>query len=191
VRAPTDATRRRRARALIILDLISDYRFEGGAKVLRAARGIAATVAQLKARARAARIPVIYVNDTAGRWESNLSLYLERCLGSDAAGADVVRTLKPTAQDHFLFKPKHSGFYATALAELLQSLNVTDLILTGVTSHQCVLFTAMDAYVRDFHLIVPVDGIAAPTRIQTRHAFFVLRESLRAQTPHAASIRFN
>jgi nicotinamidase-related amidase len=57
--------------ALPILDMISEFRFPDADRILRGTRRPAQAIARLKARVRAARVPVIYVNDTAGKWESD------------------------------------------------------------------------------------------------------------------------
>jgi nicotinamidase-related amidase len=176
--------------ALLVLDLISDFRFPDGARLLRAALPVARHVQQLRRRAKAAGVPVVYVNDNLGRWQSDRHELLKHCLSDRSRGKALVRRIAPEDDDYFIFKPKHSGFFATPLAELLQESRIERLILTGTTSHQCVLFTAMDAYVRDFELIVPRDCIASPFAAETQHALFVLQRALRARTPLAASLRF-
>ena len=93
-------------------------------------------------------------------------------------------------EDYFIFKPKHSAFFGTPLQTLLDQLGVRRLVLTGVTSHQCVLFTAMDAHVREYELIVPADCIGAGLREETRHALFIASRALRAQTTGSARVRF-
>jgi nicotinamidase-related amidase len=72
-------------------------------------------------------------------------------------GQPLAEQLRPEADDYFVLKPKHSGFYATTLELLLRYLHVTTVILTGLTGDICVLFTANDAYMRDLHLVVPAD----------------------------------
>jgi nicotinamidase-related amidase len=175
--------------ALLILDMVSEFRFPDWRPVLSAAARIAPRIEALKRRAHAASVPVVYVNDAAGPWEYDRTALIRRACASTARGGDVVRRIQPAPRDHFLFKPRHSGFYSTPLAELLKKLRARRLILTGLTSHQCVLFTAVDAYVRDHELIVPPDCIGAASVTQTRHALYVLRESLRAHTPRSTSIR--
>jgi nicotinamidase-related amidase len=136
--------------ALLILDMISEFRFPDAEPVLRGARRPARAIARLKARARTANAPVIYVNDTAGQWESDPRAFVQRCLASEARGRDVVRLVEPDLdRDYFMFKPKHSAFFGTPLESLLRELGIRRLVLTGITSHQCVLFTAMDAHVRE------------------------------------------
>ena len=175
--------RQRKARtALLILDMVSEFEFPDADRVLRGARRPARAIARLKARARKARVPVIYVNDTAGKWESDPREFVQRCLAPDARGRDVVELIEPDLdRDYFMFKPKHSGFFGTPLASLLGQLGVGRLVLTGITSHQCVLFTGMDAYVRDYEIVVPADCIGAGSSEETRHALFIAEHSLRAR----------
>jgi nicotinamidase-related amidase len=176
--------------AVVVLDLISDFRFPDGARLLRAALPVAHRIQQLRRRAKAAGVPIVYVNDNLGKWQSDRHELLKHCLSERSRGKEVVQKVAPEDDDYFIFKPRHSGFFATPLAALLHESSVKRLIVTGTTSHQCVLFTAMDAYVRDFELIVPRDCIAASNATQTRHALFVLKEALSARTPLSASLRF-
>jgi nicotinamidase-related amidase len=176
--------------ALLILDMLSEYRFSNWQATLAAARRIAPRIARLKSRAHRAGAPVVYVNDMADRWQSDQKRFLRQCLAEGARGRDTARLLAPTRNDYFIFKPKHSGFYGTPLAELLQSGNVRQLVLTGTTSHQCVLFTAMDAYVRNYDLVTPADCLGAPTAAQTRHALFILKNALRARTGSSSAVVF-
>lgn len=176
--------------ALVVLDMITDFRFPDGAKLLRAALPVARRIQQLRRRAKAAGVPIVYVNDNLGKWQSDRHELLKHCLGERSGGRTLVQRIAPEDDDYFIFKPRHSGFFATPLAELLRKSSIKRLILTGTTSHQCVLFTAMDAYVRDFEIIVPRDCIASPFATETGHALFVLQRSLRARTPLASSLRF-
>jgi nicotinamidase-related amidase len=86
----------------------------------------------------------------------------------------------PEPDDYFILKPKHSGFYSTALDILLQHIGVKKLILTGISSDQCVLFTANDAYLRNFEVAIPRDCIAAATRAQTELALRYFKSVLNA-----------
>jgi nicotinamidase-related amidase len=175
--------------AMLILDMVSEFRFVDWKPVLAAASRIAPQIARLRTRANRGGVPVIYVNDTRGSWESDQTRFLQRCLAPGARGRGVAQQVAPSPHDWFMFKPRHSAFYATPLGEILEQLQVRELILTGLTSHQCVLFTAMDAYVRNFTVTVPRDCIGAPTAAHTRHALFVLKEALRARTTDSARLR--
>ena len=95
------------ATALIILDMLSEFRFPNGAALNRAAARVAPTIARFAQRARNAGVPVIYVNDTGGLWESDRQAFLARCLRG--AGARTAEILTPLEADYFMFKPKHSA----------------------------------------------------------------------------------
>jgi nicotinamidase-related amidase len=113
---------------------------------------------------------VIYVNDYLGRWRSDFPALVRHCARPNARGSRVVETIAPEADDYCIVKPKHSGFFATPLDTVLELLGARRLILTGVSSNQCVLFTANDAYVRDLELWIPRDCISARTAADTRLA---------------------
>jgi nicotinamidase-related amidase len=165
---------------LLIIDVINDLQFEGGAALLAQALPMADRLAALKRRARARGIPAVYVNDNFGRWRSDLRALLAHCLEDDVRGRPVVERLLPDAEDYFVLKPKHSGFFATSLDTLLKYLRARTLILTGLTADNCVLFTASDAYLRDFHLVVPADCVAAIDPRHTRQALEHMRRVLKA-----------
>jgi isochorismate hydrolase len=178
---------------LLILDMISDFDFPDGAAIARAARRIAPRIAALKARAARARIPTIYANDNLGRWRSDVRALIARATREDAIGRDVVQQIAPGEEDFILLKPKHSGFYATPLTELLEAAGAKRLILTGVTTHQCVLFTANDAYLRELELLIPRDCVGAPetrdTRLALQYFTLVLSADVRPSTRLRLSAR--
>jgi nicotinamidase-related amidase len=176
--------------AVLILDMVSEFHFPDAQRLVRSARKTADGIARLKTRAYAANVPVIYVNDTAGKWESDQRAFIERCMKPEARGHDVVATIAPTTRDYFMFKPKHSAFFGTPLYTLLTQLHVTQLVLTGMTSHQCVLFTGMDAHVREFDLVVPTDCIGAGAATDTRHALYIFAQALKARITTSRSLRF-
>lgn len=127
--------------ALVMLDVINDLEFEGGEMLLEHALPMAHRLAALKTRAKALQIPVVYVNDNYGRWQSDFSKLIDRCLNEDVRGKPVVALLRPDEDDYFVLKPKHSGFFSTTLDVLLDYLGAKTIILTGLAGNICVLFT--------------------------------------------------
>ena len=69
-----------------------------------------------------------------------------------------------------MLKPKHSGFFDTTLDTLLETLRVRRVILTGIAGNICVLFTANDAYMRDYKIFAPADCIVSNTAADNDHA---------------------
>jgi nicotinamidase-related amidase len=166
--------------ALLLIDVINDLEFEGAEALLESALPMAERIAKLKKRARRAGIPIIYVNDNFGRWQSNFNKLLEHCLNGGVRGEPLARRLKPDEDDYFVLKPKHSGFYSTTLDTLLDYLKARTLILTGIAANICVLFTANDAYMRDFKLVIPADCVASNTVEENEHALKLMEKILKA-----------
>ena len=160
--------------------MISRFDFPDGPRLVRAASRAARKIAVVKQRARRAQWPVIYVNDTAGKWESDPHEFVRRCAAAESLGREIVKLIEPTESDFFIFKPRHSAFFETPLNSLLKRLGTSRLYLTGTTSHQCVLFTAMDAHIRGYQVVIPRQCIAAPKSAQTRHALAILADAVDA-----------
>jgi len=166
--------------ALLLLDVINDLEWEGGELLLPHALRMAPRLAALKQRARHAGIPAIYVNDNYGRWQSDFARLIDHCLGEGTRGTPVVELLLPEEDDYFVLKPKHSGFFSTTLDVLLEYLQARTLIITGIAGNICVLFTANDAYMRDYNLYVPSDCVASNDPEDNRHALRQIHTVLKA-----------
>lgn len=166
--------------ALLLIDVINDLEFEGGEALLNHALPMARRLASLKRQAQAVGIPVIYANDNFGRWQSDFPKLVQFCLEADVRGREMVALLKPEEDDYFVLKPKHSAFFQTNLDILLRYLGVNTLILTGVASDICVLFTANDAYMRDFRVVVPQDCTAAEDPEHNRQVLLLMERVLKA-----------
>jgi nicotinamidase-related amidase len=147
--------------ALLIIDVINDLEFPGGENVLPWALRFVPRLAAVRKRARRAGMPVIYVNDHFGHWLSNFADVYRHCTRRGARGREVGRHLKPGKADYFILKPRHSGFYATSLKPLLEDLGIRRLVLSGIATNLCVLFTAHDAHMHRYPMVVLSDCCAA------------------------------
>lgn len=176
--------------ALLLIDVINDLDFPEADAMLPGAVAMAHRIAALKARAKAAGVPSIYVNDNFGRWRSDFNAQVEHCLRDGTRGRPVVELLRPQAEDYFVLKPKHSGFFSTTLDTLLEYLGAQTLILTGIAANICVLFTANDAYMRDFGLLVPADCVVSNTDKENGDALDQIRKVLKADVGPSAAIMF-
>jgi nicotinamidase-related amidase len=167
---------------LLLIDVVNDFEFEGGEKLLELALPVGQQIAQLKRRAVETGIPAIYVNDNFGIWRSDLNRIVSHCTEDNVRGKPFVELVLPTENDYFVLKPKHSGFYCTALELLLEHFGATRLILTGIAGNNCVLFTANDAYMRDFELFVPSDTTVSLTVEDNEYALEQMADVLKADT---------
>jgi len=166
--------------ALLLIDVINGLEFPEAEDLLGTALPMAQRLATLKQRAKAVEIPAIYVNDNFGRWRSDFRSIVEHCLSKNLPGRPIVELLSPQEEDYFVLKPKHSGFFSTALDILLEHLGVRTVIVTGMAGNICVLFTANDAYMRDYQLLVPSDCTASNSVEENDHAIHEMQQVLKA-----------
>lgn len=173
--------------ALLMIDVLTTFHFPDGSAILRGAMKIRDALTKLKARARAAGIPVLYVNDNFGDWRSEKEVLMGRCL--EAKGAQFVRPLLPDSEDYFVLKPMHSAFYMTPLEVLLEHLQVETLILTGLTTNSCITVTAHDANMRGFNIFVPADCSSTRNSEEHRQALAQLKAMAGADITRSSSLR--
>jgi nicotinamidase-related amidase len=165
--------------ALLIIDMINAFDFEGGDVLAPKAFAAADTILSLRDQVGVAGGAVIYVNDNFGEWHSEKSRLVERAID---AGSVVTATLAPRHNDYFIMKPQFSGFYSTNLQVLLPKLGVSRLILTGVATDICILFTAADAHMRDYSLWVPQDAVASEDDALGQSALAIMQNTMGAET---------
>lgn len=175
----------RRAAVHLIIDMVNPLDFDGAEQLRPAALAAAPRIAALKARARAAGAATVYVNDNFDHWELSFRDLIERVRQAGGAGAALLEHLAPDPDDHFVLKPKHSGFYATSLKVLLGRWRTERLILSGIAGNicvlfTCVLFTANDAHMRDLALMVGSDCIASETAAANDWALEQMRSVMKA-----------
>jgi len=174
--------------ALLLIDVINDFEFEGGEALLELALPVGKNIANLKLLAKQVGIPAIYVNDNFGKWQSDLNKIVSHCLEDGVRGEPFVRLVLPDEDDYFVLKPKHSGFYCTSLELLLEHLGAHSLIMAGIAGNNCVLFTANDAYMRDFKLLVPSDCSASQMQEDNQNALKQMEKVLKADIRPAGEL---
>lgn len=173
--------------ALLLIDVINAMDFEGGERLAEQALPAARALAELRRKAKALGIPVIYANDNFGKWRSDFREVVEHAL-EEVPGRPIAELLKPEKDDYFVLKPKHSAFYATTLDTLLKYLGTRRLVMGGFSGDVCVLFTAGDAYMRDLHVHVPADCVASVNEEENRRALAYMRRVLDVRTAPSAAL---
>jgi nicotinamidase-related amidase len=168
--------------ALLIVDMINAFEFEGGEDLLPKAARTADAILGLRDAADDCGAPVIYVNDNYGRWHADRDKIVAACQSAGGEAADIVKRIAPRERDLFVVKPQVSGFYATNLPVLLPKLGVSRIVLTGVAADICILFTAADAHMRDYEIWAPKNAVASEDERRTDWALDIMRKSMDAET---------
>ena len=166
--------------AVVLVDIINDFDFSSGDKLLHNTEKIIPTLLELKSYARQLDIPFIYVNDHYGIWQSDFSKVSDYC--RNEKNKEIINQMQPNEEDYFLIKPKNSGFFQTGLESLLHELKVENVILTGIAGDICVLFTANDAHMREFSLSVPENCTASNEEQSNQRVLHLMKKTLNANT---------
>ena len=147
--------------ALLVVDMQKDF-FESPA--LQALQGgLVKNINQLIGIARAHAVPVIWVRQEHKADGSNAFLG-DRKLSKwpvveGSEGAELVDGLNKESEDLEVIKTRYSAFYKTDLEDKLRGLGIDTLIISGINTHACVRMTVIDAYQRDYEVILPLDCI--------------------------------
>jgi nicotinamidase-related amidase len=148
------------ADVLLVIDVINDFQHDDGDRLLASFRERVGAMTETIAKARAAAVPIIYVNDDHGRWDSDAPGLTRNVLDSDP-GSEVVRSLAPHPGDHFLLKHRYSAFDHTPLDLLLEQLQVDRLVLIGSALEGCIVQTAIDAREQGLKTTILADACAS------------------------------
>ncbi len=144
--------------ALLVIDMLNPYDHEDADALAESA---AAAVPKIRALSRRAGEDTlqVYVNDNFEAWEAGREQLVQRAL--EGRHPELVEPIAPGEDMPFLAKGRHSVFYQTALDHLLRVRGVERLVMVGQVTEQCILYSALDAYVRHFEVAEATDAVAA------------------------------
>jgi nicotinamidase-related amidase len=169
--------------ALIVVDMLNRYEHDDAEPLRASVRAALPAMKQLLDAARAADAPTIYVNDNHGDWTAGRHALID--WAREGAEPELVDPIAPAGDVPFLVKARHSAFYATQLEYLLAQSDVERIVLIGQVTEQCVLYTALDAYIRHLHVTIPRDAVAHIHRDLADAALTMMERNMRADVVDA------
>ena len=149
--------------ALLVTDMLNDFVNKGSTLEVPTARAIIQPIRKEISKARKARIPIIYCCDAHKVNDPEFKLWPRHAV-KGTAGADVIKQLEPHKEDYMVKKTNYSCFYKTTLDKLLKKLGTNHLIITGVVTNICILYTTAEAYMRGCKVTIPQNCVAALTK---------------------------
>src|SRR5215211_6312109 len=165
--------------AVIVVDMLNPYDHEDADVLAASVERVVEPISELVERARSARAEVIYVNDNYGNWNASSEELAQRAL--EGARPDLVEPLLPPDGADFVIKARHTIFYMTPLEYLLSQKGIDHLVLVGQVTEQCILYSALDAYVRHLGVTVPPDGVAHIYEDLADAALTMMERNMRAK----------
>jgi nicotinamidase-related amidase len=173
--------------ALVITDMITSYDHPDAEHQVKSVEKRLPNMIDLVKRADDEDIEIIYVNDNFGSWNSNREQLVEEALGGEFA--KLVEPLRPEPETSFVVKARHSAFYETPLEYLLREKEVERIVLIGQVTEQCILYSALDAYIRHFEVAVPCDATACIHEHLAKVALEMMELNMDADTSPASEIK--
>jgi nicotinamidase-related amidase len=144
--------------AVIVVDMLNTYEHEDAEPLQDSVREMLGSLSSLIAEARERDISVVYVNDNYQDWTAGRRELVDNALAG--AAPDLVEPIIPPDEAPFVVKARHSAFYSTQLEYMLRQIGVERIVLTGQVTEQCILYSALDAYVRHFEVVLPRRAVA-------------------------------
>jgi nicotinamidase-related amidase len=174
--------------ALIVIDMLNAYEHEDADALTASAEQTVPAIAELIARAQEEQVPVIYVNDNFGAWTSDRQALLETALAG--RHRHLVEPIVPGDDALLVVKARHSIFFQTPLEYLLGQEDVDRVVLAGQVTEQCVLYSALDAYIRHLRVVIPRDAVAHIHEHLARAALDLMERNMDAEVVPASEVRF-
>lgn len=166
--------------ALLIIDMLNDFVLDGAVLEVPAARRMIPNLKKRIDEARKKKIPIIYICDSHAEDDKEFEIFPPHAV-KGTKGAQVVEELSPKHRDYLVEKTTYSGFYNTELDDLLKKLDVNELIVTGIVTNICVMYTVYDAFLRGYRVIVPEDCVAGLNEEDHQFALKQMRNILKAE----------
>jgi nicotinamidase-related amidase len=91
----------------------------------------------------------------------------------------------------FVVKARHSIFYETPLEYLLRQQEIDEIVLTGQATEQCILYSALDGYIRHFDVAVPADATAHIHEDLAHAALRMMELNMSAEVASSEEIRLS
>jgi nicotinamidase-related amidase len=171
--------------ALVVVDMLNTYEHEDAEMLTRSVREVLPNIADLIERATDDDdLEVVYVNDLYGHWNAGRTELLERVM--EGGYRELIEPIAPAEEALFVVKARHSIFYETPLEYMLRQQGVERIVLAGQVTEQCILYSALDAYIRHLEVVVPRDAVAHIHEDLAEAALRMMEINMRAEVASAA-----
>ena len=174
--------------ALVIADMLNDYDHEDADPLADSVKEQLPHIVEVRTRAADQDALTVYVNDNHDEWQAGREDLIEKAM--HGKHPELVDPIAPHEPVPFIAKGRHSVFYQTALDHLLSASDITCIVLAGQVTEQCVLYSALDAYIRGYELIVPPDAVAHIDEDLAKAALKMMESNMHAKLTPAGDVEF-
>jgi nicotinamidase-related amidase len=174
--------------ALLVIDMLNSYEHADAERLTRNVERVLPNMAGLIRRAADEGVLTIYVNDNFGSWTSNRDDLVQEAMSGEFK--QLVEPILPTDDTLFVVKARHSAFYQTPLEYLLSQEDVDRVVMVGQVTEQCILYSALDAYIRHIGVVIPRDAVAQIHDDLAEAALKMMEVNMDAEIADAEDVAF-
>ncbi|MEJ2745929.1 MAG: cysteine hydrolase [bacterium] len=164
--------------AVLVIDMLNDFVLKGAPLEVPRARRIIPAIKKRLTRAAREHVPVIYVCDKHRKEDPEFKVWPKHAVNG-SSGSEIIAELKPRSRDYIIDKTTYSAFYRTKLERLLKKLGTKKVVIAGLVTEICVLYSAVGACMRGFQVEVPEDCVAGMTEGDHRFALRQIEKYLK------------
>jgi len=172
--------------AVVIADMLNSYDHEDAEPLVESVKEMLPCIVDLRRRADEAGALVVFVNDNHDEWQAGREELIETAMKGEHP--ELVEPIAPREPVPFIAKGRHSAFYQTALDHLLSSADIEQIVLAGQVTEQCILYSALDAYIRGYEMVVPPDAVAHIDGDLAQAALTMMESNMHAELTSVADI---
>jgi maleamate amidohydrolase len=149
--------------ALLIVDMQNDFFVKE--EIIKQKEQLVKNVNELIDLVRLHNIPIIWIRQILKADLSNSPKHMiaagSGIVIENTEGSELINGLSKSEGDYEVVKTRYSGFFKTDLEDLLSKLDIDTIIICGVNTHACIRMTAIDAWQRDFNVIISKDSVSS------------------------------
>ncbi|MFA5347591.1 MAG: isochorismatase family cysteine hydrolase [Methanoregula sp.] len=153
--------------ALLIIDMQNDFVLDSAPLNVAQARAVIPRILEVLRQFRAGNHPVFHVLRVHRRDGSDVEIFRQDLFKKQpfavegTPGAQVVDELLPAAGEYVIHKTRMSAFIGTELDLMLRNLGITELIVTGIQTPNCIRTTVFDAVAYNYRVTLIEDAVGA------------------------------
>lgn len=154
--------------AIVVIDMLNDFVRDNGALVVPGAKDLIPNQAKVLEECVQSGLTVMYLTDNHEPDDDEFDKWPPHAVVG-TWGSEIVDELRPEGRSHVIPKRRYSGFFGTDFDLRLRENDIKTIVLMGVLTDICVMYTSADASARGYDVVVLSDATASTS--QDAHRF--------------------
>jgi nicotinamidase-related amidase len=155
--------------ALLIIDMQNDFVLDSSPMRVPQAKAVIPKILEVLHTFRSRKLPVFHLLRVHRADGSDVEIIRQEIFSKQpfavegTHGAAMISEIVPKPGEYIIPKTRMSGFIATELDLMLRNLKVSDIVVTGIQTPNCIRTTVFDAIAYNYPVVVVEDAVGAKT----------------------------